>query len=472
MKHRIIESIRQFLIKTILPLRKKKDAFLSNFRFSIVFRISFNYFRLLIIYGGLFMILFSGLYLGYNSLQRIKLGDHIIKNFSTTDSFFNPYIDDGLNMRITNVETNESIYDDISFCVPEKQSYFHHVFYAKNQLENSLVFYINKLYSVNSHQYEVRYQLDLSGEKNDLLNLIPAMSILYITIVLLIIRSSKKGNIKLFSAISAMSTTTNRLTVNNLHCERLNVAGTKSELKDLAVTINDMLDRIETSYESQKQFVSDASHELRTPISVIQGYANLLNRWGKKDESILEEAIEAIQIESKEMQDLVEKLLFLSRHDKKTLKLKKSKFNMCDVVEDMIKETKLVVTNRNILSPTLEDVVVYGDKQTLKQAIRVFIDNAVKYSKDGDTIIVTCENKGGDCVIGIQDNGIGMTGKDLNNIFERFYRSDHVRNNKINGNGLGLSIAKLIILKHTGRIKVRSRYLEGSKFIITLPKIR
>ena len=145
---------------------------------------------------------------------------------------------------------------------------------------------------------------------------------------------------------------------------------------------------------------------------------------------------------------------------------------MCDVVEDMIKETKLVVSNRSIHSPLLEDVVVYGDKQTLKQAIRVFIDNSVKYSKDGDNITITCENKGGDCVITIQDTGIGMTQKDLNNIFERFYRSDYVRNQKINGNGLGLSIAKLIILKHTGRIKVRSRYLEGSKFIITLPKIR
>lgn len=419
------------------------------------------------------MLLFSALYLGMHSLQLIRLGDGIINSSYCTGgpSSFNPYTDDGLNMSIINTDTNTLLYDDISFNVPEKRTYFHHVFYEKDSLENSLIFYINRLYTIDSNHYEVRYQLDLSAEKMELFTLIPAMSILYIIIVALILRSSKKGNIKLFSAISAMSATTNRLTVNNLHSERLNVAGTKSELKDLATTINDMLDRIETSYESQKQFVSDASHELRTPISVIQGYANLLNRWGKKDESILEEAIEAIQIESKEMQDLVEKLLFLSRHDKKTLKLKKSRFNMCDVVEDMIKETKLVVTNRNILSPILEDVIVYGDKQALKQAIRVFIENAVKYSKENDTIIITCENKGGDCVISIEDNGIGMTGKDLNNIFERFYRSDHVRNNKINGNGLGLSIAKLIILKHTGRIKVRSRYLEGSKFIITLPKI-
>jgi two-component system, OmpR family, sensor histidine kinase ArlS len=267
-----------------------------------------------------------------------------------------------------------------------------------------------------------------------------------------------------------MSAAANRLTVNNLHSQRLNVEGTKNELKDLAGVINHMLDRIEISYESQKQFVSDASHELRTPIAVIQGYANLLNRWGTKDEEVLQESVEAINNEAKSMQDLVEKLLFLSRHDKKTLKLEKAKFNMCLIVEEMVKETKLVIGDRNIESPILQNVFVYGDKQALKQAIRVFIDNAVKYTKSGDTISIKCENIDGDCVITVQDTGIGMTKKDVDNIFERFYRADQVRNEKIYGHGLGLSIAKLIILGHTGKIKVRSQLTKGTSFIITLPK--
>jgi signal transduction histidine kinase len=160
-----------------------------------------------------------------------------------------------------------------------------------------------------------------------------------------------------------MSAQANRLTVNNLKSERLNVEGTKNELKDLANVINAMLDRIETSYESQKQFVSDASHELRTPIAVIQGYINMLNRWGSSNPEVLAESIEAIQNESKSMQDLVEKLLFLSRHDKKTLKLTKKRFNMRRLIEDMVKETKLVAANRVISNPVMEDVIVYGDKQ-------------------------------------------------------------------------------------------------------------
>jgi signal transduction histidine kinase len=216
--------------------------------------------------------------------------------------------------------------------------------------------------------------------------------------------------------------------------------------------------------------VSDASHELRTPIAVIQGYANLLNRWGTSNEEVLHESIEAIQNEARSMQDLVEKLLFLSRHDKKTLKLEKKKFNMRPVVEDMVKETRLTAVNRVILNPIMEDVIVYGDKQSLKQAIRIFIDNAVKYSRDGDEITILCQKVNEDCVITVQDTGIGMTKTDIDHIFDRFYRSDHVRNQNISGHGLGLSLAKLIILAHTGKIKVRSQFKKGTSFIITLPK--
>jgi signal transduction histidine kinase len=172
------------------------------------------------------------------------------------------------------------------------------------------------------------------------------------------------------------------------------------------------------------------------------------------------------------MQDLVEKLLFLSRHDKKTLKLNKKRFNMRPLIEDMVKETKLVAGNRIISSPVMEDAIVYGDKQALKQAIRIFIDNAVKYTADGDEITIRCEKIHDDCVITVQDTGIGMTKKDIDHIFNRFYRSDYVRNQNISGHGLGLSLAKLIILAHTGKIKVRSQFKQGSSFIITLPKRR
>lgn len=143
---------------------------------------------------------------------------------------------------------------------------------------------------------------------------------------------------------------------------------------------------------------------------------------------------------------------------------------MRPVVEEMVKETKLVANNRVIEAPALEDVRVYGDKQAIKQAIRVFIDNAQKYTEDGDAIRISCENKNGDCVITVEDTGIGMMRKDLDNIFSRFYRADDVRDKKIEGHGLGLSIAKLIIMAHTGRIKIRTQYTKGTSFTVTLPR--
>ena len=144
---------------------------------------------------------------------------------------------------------------------------------------------------------------------------------------------------------------------------------------------------------------------------------------------------------------------------------------MGSVVEEMIKETKMVAKNRKVESLAVEKVRVYGDKQSLKQAIRVFIDNAIKYTRDGDTITISCRNVNGNCVICVADTGIGMTRKDLDHIFNRFYRSDDVRNRKIEGHGLGLSIAKLIIMAHTGRIKIRTQYTKGTSFTVTLPKM-
>ncbi len=383
----------------------------------------------------------------------------------------NPYYMQGLSLQLKDKDTKDEIYNDIAF-LPDSEKAFFHGIHFENKDKKVLILNEDREFTIRNITYQARFQYDMSGSYQSFLSLLWKMVLLYLAIAALIIRKGKRNDMKLFEPVRIMSAAANRLTANNLHSERLNVEGTKNELKDLATVINSMLDRIETSYESQKQFVSDASHELRTPIAVIQGYANMLNRWGSTNEEVLQESIEAIQNEARSMQDLVEKLLYLSRHDKKTFKLNKKRFNMRPVVEDMVRETKLVADKRIIKSPILEDVMVYGDKQALKQAIRIFIDNAVKYTREGDEITVLCQQVNGDCVITVQDTGIGMTKKDVDHIFHRFYRADYVRNQNISGHGLGLSLAKLIIMAHTGKIKVRSQFKKGSSFIITIPKRR
>ncbi len=473
MKDKIVGLIRNILRRIILPLRKRKEAFLHNFRLSMAFRISLAYLRLMLIYGVLFMAGFLLLYMYSEKENFDRMAADIITSIKDEggSDLVNPYYMQGLSMLIEDKRTKTEIYNDIAFRPDSEKAFFHGIHFERKD-KNILIINEDREFTKGDIEYNVRFQYDMSGSYQSFLSLLWKMVLLYLAVVALIIRKGKRSDIRLFEPVRIMSATANRLTANNLHSERLNVEGTKNELKDLASVINAMLDRIETSYESQKQFVSDASHELRTPIAVIQGYANMLNRWGSTNEEVLQESIEAIQNEARSMQDLVEKLLYLSRHDKKTLKLNKKRFNMKPVVEDMVKETKLVANNRIINSPILEDVMVYGDKQALKQAIRIFIDNAVKYTRDGDEITVLCQQVNGDCVITVQDTGIGMTRKDVDNIFNRFYRSDVVRNQNISGHGLGLSLAKLIILAHTGKIKVRSQFTKGSSFIITIPKRR
>lgn len=473
----INEKIRQLLIKIVLPIRKKKEEWLGNFRFSIAFRISLHYLKLLVINGLVFFLGFIILYYfvewrNYNEKAKQVVEQISKDNISLENKEkINPYSVDGITLKITKNNVDEPVYNDIIHDLSEEKKIFKDIYFHKGDFFFLPVVYISdeKTITIKNEDYNVSFLYDFTESNKKLRYLLFGMIILYTVLMYIIIKRGKKSDQKLLEPIYEMSATVNRLTVNNLNSERLNIEGTKNELKDLANVFNSMLDRLELSYESQKQFVSDASHELRTPIAVIQGYSNLLSRWGTKNEEVLLESIEAINKEAKSMQDLVEKLLFLSRHDKKTLKLNKKKFNMCQVVEEMVKETRLVAVNRNIESPILEDVIVYGDEQALKQAIRVFIDNALKYTRDGDTITIQCQNDDGDCVIRVSDTGIGMTRKDVENIFERFYRSDQVRNEKIYGHGLGLSIAKLIILAHTGKIKVRSQLTKGTTFTITLP---
>lgn len=285
-------------------------------------------------------------------------------------------------------------------------------------------------------------------------------------LILILLLGSKLSK-KLLLPVKKMDEAVKKISGENLNT-RLDISGSKDELKDLAQTFNEMLDRIQSTYESQTQFVSDASHELRTPISVIQGYANLLDRWGKNDKEILEEAITSIKCEAEDMKDLVEKLLFLARSDKNTQKIEKSKFLFSDVIDEVFKATLLIDEKHSILMNRNDKVFFYGDRQLIKEALRVFIDNSVKYTTDGGIIEINSYNINNEINIEIRDTGIGISKEDLSHVFDRFYRADKSRTRNTGGTGLGLSIAKWIIDKHNGHIKLESQIGKGTKVTIIL----
>ena len=282
-------------------------------------------------------------------------------------------------------------------------------------------------------------------------------------------RHEKRLNKRVLAPIQDIASMAETLSESNLS-NRINIAGTQNELKDLASVINRMLDRIERSYNSQKQFVSDASHELRTPISVIRGYTDMLKRWGKDDPEVLDEGIAAISQETEGMKDLVESLLFLARHDKKTLMMEISEFDTSELICEVQKEEAMVHTEYVFETVKAESIRIKADRNMMKQVLRILCDNAVKYSEKGTTVTLSCADEGnGFCCLSVKDQGQGISQEDLPKIFDRFYRSDKARKSETGGHGLGLSIARIIVIAHGGKIRVRSKPGYGTVFSVLLP---
>lgn len=244
-----------------------------------------------------------------------------------------------------------------------------------------------------------------------------------------------------------------------------------SELAGIENAMNALLDRMRESYREQTRFVSDASHELRTPIAVIKGYADMLDRWGKEDKQVLEEGIAAIKCESDRMNTLVEQLLFLARGDSGRQKMTMEPVNLTNLMQEVYDESVMIDGKHTYeLQRESGDIMCFGDYGMLKQAVRIFVDNAAKYTYEGDNISFRVGiNRERLCpYVSVQDNGIGMSNNDVKHIFERFYRSDVARNGKTGGTGLGLSIAKWIVDRHGGVIEVISREEIGTRFSIFL----
>ena len=245
-----------------------------------------------------------------------------------------------------------------------------------------------------------------------------------------------------------------------------------SELKGIENSINNLLERMRDSYRQQARFVSDASHELRTPIAVIQGYANMLDRWGKEDEKVLEESIEAIKSESLHMKNLIEQLLFLARGINGKTKLNLSQFSLTKMINEVYEESIMIDENHIYKYSRNDDIYITGDEELLKQTARILVENAAKYTRKGEIILLKVfVNKRNEPAFSVSDNGIGIGINDISHIFERFFRADSARDRKTGGTGLGLSIAKWIIDNHKGYFEVLSREDIGTKIIVNLPYI-
>lgn len=243
-----------------------------------------------------------------------------------------------------------------------------------------------------------------------------------------------------------------------------------AELAGLETAVNKLMARMRESYRQQARFVSDASHELRTPIAVIRGYADMLDRWGKTDEKILEESIEAIKDESESMQHLVEQLLFLARGDSGRTPLNVTDFDLSGMLKEVWEESVMIDKAHEYIFEDGGEIPARGDVSLIKQAARILIENASKYTPEGGEIKLKSLVSDGHPAFSVQDSGIGISESDIPHIFERFYRADDSRSKQTGGSGLGLAIAKWIVERHGGRFEVISRKDIGTRITVILQK--
>ena len=243
----------------------------------------------------------------------------------------------------------------------------------------------------------------------------------------------------------------------------------KQEFIGMEEAINNLLERTRSSYKSQVRFVSDASHELRTPIAVIQGYANMLDRWGRDDKERLDEGIKSIKSEAENMNRLVENLLFLARGDSGRNVYRPQNIDFNKLLCDIYDEFTMIDTTHEFRLDLRSDITAAADASLIKQCLRILVDNAVKYSPSGTDIILRLQKRDDEYFsVDVQDYGIGIKSEDIDKIFERFYRSDPARNRQ-GGTGLGLSIAKWIADKHGGYFEILSYENFGTRISLILP---
>ncbi|MEJ2685112.1 MAG: ATP-binding protein [Candidatus Sulfobium sp.] len=252
---------------------------------------------------------------------------------------------------------------------------------------------------------------------------------------------------------------------------RINTEPKGRELDELAVIFNDMLQSIQRSVEMQKRFVSDVSHEIRSPLTALRGNIEVALRRRRSVEDY-ENILESGLTDVVRLSRITDDLLFLTKADNNILELRQQWFELGPALSAIVErlENKAVSSGVSLIEDYRVDLEVYGDAFLLDQAFSNLVENAIKYTPKGGKVTVTTEEKEGSVLVIVSDTGIGIPTEDIPHLFERFYRVDKERSRRAGGTGLGLSITEWIIKAHKGTISVESTFGSGSDFIVSLPK--
>lgn len=255
---------------------------------------------------------------------------------------------------------------------------------------------------------------------------------------------------------------------------RLTKLETGDELQRLSDTMNEMLDRIEFAFRRITQFTADASHELRTPVSLIRTESELALR-RPRTEAEYKESLDHILFEAERTTTLIERLLELARADSGREAVEIQPMDLRQTLESIVAHWQQVSAARDLefsANTGAEATFVMGDEALLRRMTEILLDNAFKYTPSPGCVRLTLEQKAESAWITVQDSGVGIAAEDQDKIFERFYRVDKARSRAQGGTGLGLAIAQWIVAQHHGKITVESRPGQGATFRVELPLAR
>ncbi len=260
-----------------------------------------------------------------------------------------------------------------------------------------------------------------------------------------------------------------RITLHNLS-ERLQVARTDDELERLSVSLNRMITRLDDAFQNSKRFVADASHDLRTPLTILRGELENLAEDARLD-SELRERVGSMLEEAVHLGKIVEQLFTLSRLDAGEAQTEWTCFDLAELAKTTSEQMHLLAEDKgiSISCDASEPAPVKGNRVRLKQVVVNLLDNAIKYTRVNGKIQLRVLAVNGHAALEVEDNGIGIPPDALPHIFERFYRVDQARSADYESAGLGLSIVKSICTAHGAEVEAHSTVGSGSSFRVKLP---
>lgn len=317
---------------------------------------------------------------------------------------------------------------------------------------------------INGQEYYILVQKDTSDQKNIFTNSVILIlgcvffigSVVFLVVAEIIVRP-----------IARLTNATKEL-YNGNYSVRVDTLG-EDEISKLNQSFNRMAIQLAKQDETRQKFISDISHEFQTPLTSIQGFANIL-----KEEDLSKEQREKyaniILYNSKRLSSLAKNMLQLTLLDRDEIELELTSYSLVEQLKRVISTQESIATNKDIeivFQPPKKDITLLADEQRMEQVWTNIISNAIKYTNDGGLITITMKRTGKEVEVDIEDTGIGMSKEVISHIFERFYREDKARN--IEGNGLGLAIVKSIVDLHHGKIEVESTVDVGTVFKVKMP---